>query len=178
MNIIPGTLLGIYNNHLLRSDKRDYFLKEITYYHQDKGRQLINSMNKIKIDFQLNFVIFSVWYYFVNTLTSSNFDYVLIEDYDNRGWATTDNPVIIKNNINEATLFSRETEIYFPISKDYCIYIDHRHHNRSNSLRGKNNSELITADEQLHAETMDLICRNAYKYVINAADIGIQKLSK
>jgi hypothetical protein len=139
---------------------------------------LIESLNKIKIDYQLNLVVFSVWYYFVNTLTSSNFDYVLVEDYDNRGWATTNNPVIIKNNINEATLFSRETEIYFPISKDYCIYIDHRYHNRSNSLRGPGNSELIMADGQLHDNIMDLIWRNAYKYVIYPADLGINKLSK
>lgn len=164
--------------HLLRSEKRDYFLKEITYYHNDKGRQLTETLKNIKIDYQLNLVIFSVWYYYVNTLTSSNFDYVLIEDFDNRGWVTTDNPVIIKNSINEATLFSRETEIYFPISKDYCIYIDHRYYDRSNRLRGPNSQELITADDQLHNKIMDVIWRNAYKYVIYPTDIGIHKLSK
>lgn len=163
---------------LLRSDKRDFFLNEITYYHQDKGRQLIKSLNRIKIDYQLNIVIFSVWYYFVNTLTSSNFDYVLLEDFQDRGWATSDNPLIIKSNVNDVTLFSKETEIYFPISKDYCIYIDHRDYNRSNSLRGPDNKELVTADEALHDQIMNLIWRNAYKYVIFPVDLGIQRLSK
>ncbi|HUX56665.1 MAG TPA: DUF4238 domain-containing protein [Bacteroidales bacterium] len=165
-------------DHLLKSEKRDFFLKEITYYHQDKGKQLIESLKKIRIEYQLNLVIFSVWYYFVNTLTSSNFDYVILKDFDNRGWATTDNPVIIKNNINESTLFSKETEIYFPISKDYCIYIDHRDYNRSNSLRGANNAELAEADDTIHDKIMDLIGRNASKYVINPADLGRYKLSK
>lgn len=165
-------------NSLLKSKKRDYFLSEITYYHEDKGEKLIIDLNKVKVDYQLNIIIFSVWYYFVNTLTSSNFDYVILKDYQNRGWITSDNPVIMINNINDNTLISKETEIYFPISKDYCLYIDNRCYNRSNSMRGKKNEELIDIDEDTQLRIYDLIWRNAYQYVINPTDIGRLKLSK
>lgn len=165
-------------DNFLKSDKRDYFLNEITYYHEDKGKQLIETLKKIKIDYQLNFVIFSVWYYYVNTLTSSNFDYVILKDFDNRGWITTDNPVVLRNNINESTLFSKETEIYFPISKDYCLYIDHRDYNRSNSFRGKGNMEIAEVDEITQERIYDIIWRNSYQYVIHPTDLGRIKLLK
>lgn len=165
-------------NYLLKSDKRDYFLREITLYHEDKGKQLIESLDKIKIEHQLNFVIFSVWYYFINKLTSSNFDYVILKDYQNRGWITTDNPVVLINNLNEYTLFSKETEIYFPISKNYCLYIDHRDYNRSNSMRGSNNEELVDIDESIQEKIYNIIWRNAYQYVIHPTDLGRIKLSK
>ena len=165
-------------NHLLKSDKRDYFLSKITFYHEDKGKQLIESLKKIKIEHQLNFVIFSVWYYFVNKLTSSDFDYVILKDYQKRGWITTDNPVVIINNFNEYTLFSKETEIYFPISKNYCFYIDHMDYNRSNSMRGRNNEELVEIDESTQERIYDRIWRNAYQYVIYPTDLGRIKLSK
>lgn len=161
----------------LRTDKRDYFLAEITLYHDDKGNQLKESLKKIKIDYQLNIVLFSVWYYLCKKLTSSNFDYVILKGFSNRGWATSDNPVIIKNNINENTLLSKETEIFFPISRNYLFYLDHMDYNKSNSLK-VNKQEIVQSSQELHAKIHDLIWRNAKQYLIFPVKMERTKLSK
>ena len=164
-------------DNILRTNKRNYFLSEISIYHSDKGNQLIKSLKKIKLDFQLNLVLFSVWYYFCKKLTSSNFDYVILKDFSNRGWATSDTPVVIMNNINEKTLLAKATEIYFPISPNYLFYLDHMDNNKSNSLR-VNNQELVQSSEELHAKIHDIIWKNAEQFLIFPTKIERTKLSK
>jgi len=162
---------------LLQSDKRDYFLNEITNYHGPFRNQLKHSLTRFRLDDQVNLVLFSVWYYFCKKLTSSNFDYVILKDFSNRGWITSDNPVVIKDNINEVTLLAQETEIFFPISPKYLFYLDHMDYNRSRSLRVKG-QELTQSSDDLHRYFTDIIWRNAEQYVIFPNYIEKTKLSK
>jgi hypothetical protein len=163
---------------ILLSDQRDIFLKEITSFLPDIDKYLDNFLKTVKSENTLNFTLISVWYYMCHKLTSSNFDYVIIQDFNNRGWYTTDNPVVIINNVDFHTLVSKETEIYFPISADYCLYLDHMDYNRSRSLRGDQNHELIIASKKLHEKIMDLLWKNASQYVIFPVELPKTKLSK
>lgn len=161
----------------LSSGQRGYFLTEITSFHRDKGVQLRRTLEKIKVEYQLNIVLFSVWYYFCKKLTSSNFDYVILKDFSNRGWMTSDSPVVIKNNVNENTLLAKETEIFFPISPSYLFYLDHRDYNKSKSLR-VNGQELVQSSEELHTKIYDLIWKNAEQFLIFPTKTERTKLSK
>ena len=163
---------------ILRSEKREYFLSEVTFYFEkEEGESIIRNLKKIDVDFQLNTIMFPVCLYFIRKITSSNFDYVILRDYQNRGWFTSDSPVILFNNINNETLLSKETEIYFPLSKDYCLYIDHKDYNRSNSLRGKDGEELADASEEFHEKITKYIVRSTFQYLIHPTDLGRIKLS-
>jgi Protein of unknown function (DUF4238) len=163
---------------LLKSDQREFFLTEITSYLPDKAKNLKDFINNLRREHQLNFTLISVWYYMCHKLTSSNFDYVIIQDFNNRGWLTTDNPVVIINNVDFHTLVSKETEIYFPISADYCLYMDHMDYNKSRSLRGDQHQELIISSAELHEKISDILWRNAYQYVIWPVEFPRTKLSK
>ena len=110
-------------------------------------------------------------------LTSSNFDYVILKDFTNRGWATSDNPVVIRNNINENTLLAKETEIFFPISPNYLFYLDHMDYNRSNSLRN-NNQELVQSSEEIHAKISCEILKNVEQFLIFPTKLERTKMSK
>lgn len=162
----------------LESDLRELFITEITSFLPDKGRFLKSFTEKVRSEHHLNFTLLAVWYYFCKKLTSSNFDYVIIKDYQSRGWLTTDNPVVIKSNIDYHTLIAKETEIFFPISPTYCLYMDHMDYNQCRILRGFHENEVIDSTEDLHEKIMNILWKNAYQFVLYPVDLPRIKLSK
>lgn len=162
----------------LSSGKREYFLSEVTYYFEEHEKTLIiDNLKKYDIHLQVNFILFAVCIYFARKLTSSDFDFVILKGRPEKGWFTTDNPVVLLNSINRETLLSKETEIYFPLSKDYCLYIDHSDYNRSNILRGTNGEEVAETNEENHDRITKLIVANPCQYLIFPFDMGRTKMS-
>ena len=162
----------------LSSEKREYFLSEVTYYFEESEKQsIVKSLKRYDNSNQVNLILFSVCVYFVRKLTSSGFDFVILKSPPSRGWFTTDNPVVLLNSINRETLLSKETEIYFPLSKDYCLYIDHSDYNRSNSLRGVNEEEVTETNEEKHDRITKYVVTNSSQYLIHPFDMERTRMS-
>jgi hypothetical protein len=135
----------------LNSNNRLLFLKAMCTSHNDKGDRFIDKINTLPIEFQLNPVCLVVMEHILNKLF--HFDYIILRDYNQRGWATSDNPVIIENNISHNSIFSIDTELYFPLSKDYCVYFYHvNSKNKKNELRQLKNKSFINATAEIQDE--------------------------
>jgi hypothetical protein len=96
----------------------------------------------------------------------SHFDYVIVREYANRGWITSDNPVVLNNNISENSIFSINTELYFPLSKEYCIFFSHPNANKKyNILRSYKSRTIIDATEEIQEMIYEKIRINADKLI-------------
>lgn len=106
---------------LLRtSDTRDKFLNEITLLRGNIIR-IKEVLSKIPINFQLNLVILPLMEHMVTVFRK--FHQVVIQNYDGLGWQTTDNPVVIDKQGHHEWIIPFEAEIYFPLSRDFCIFM-------------------------------------------------------
>lgn len=55
----------------------------------------------------------------------AEFYYSILETDPNEGWFTSDNPVMIKDFVTINSIFSRNTQIIFPINRKYLVYCFH-----------------------------------------------------
>jgi hypothetical protein len=103
----------------------------------------------------------------------SYFDYVIIREYSNLGWITSDNPVVLKNNISANSIFSINTELYFPLSRDYCVFFSHPNANTKDSvLRSFKNKTMIDSTEEIQKMSYEKIRTNAEKLIFFPFGIG------
>jgi len=101
---------------------REKFINEITLFSED--RELTEKVLKIfKVEYQLNVALGTVINHFVHVFR--NFNKVIIKECDGKGWLTTDSPVHIDKQGREEWLIPIEAEIYFPLSKDFCLFMYH-----------------------------------------------------
>ncbi len=135
-NISEVALYGIIINLLIRTKrfryslnlilkekaKKDVLIEEIFNNISDGG----NVKKKLEIipkESDLNF--FSLLLYERIMSTFSEFQYSILVTDSDEGWFTSDNPVMIKNFVTIDTIFSRNAQIIFPISRNYLVYCFH-----------------------------------------------------
>lgn len=53
----------------------------------------------------------------------SQFEFVILKATSGKSWFTSDNPVVIHDTEYEGMIISFESEVYFPISKNYCFFL-------------------------------------------------------
>ena len=86
-------------SRLKNKNFKDAFLSEITMFNENNLKEWKEFTELTPLNIQLNFIIGQIMDYLICVLR--NFTFVILKDYDNRGWFTSDNPVIIKINENE-----------------------------------------------------------------------------
>jgi len=140
---------------------RNYFLDEITTFAPDQLPGLTESLEQLRQEVCMNYVTGYVMNYLVEIIRK--FSFIILKDYDNRGWFTSDNPVIIdpqedpSEEIHEwKLLIPMESELYFPLSPDYCAFLFYpRSGKAGNALRNKEVNKVHQSDEASH----ERICR-------------------
>jgi len=139
-------------NGLLRCcDTRDKFIKEITMLSNDK-EEAKAFLDKFKIDFQLNIAVEILMEHLV--LLFEKFDKVILKESNGNAWLTTDSPVYLDRQNKFEWLIPIESEIYLPLSKDFCLFMFHpKSEVSSNPLRSLN----VDCVNELDFETFDAI---------------------
>lgn len=100
------------------------------------------------------------------------FDYIIIEDYDNYGWITTDNPVYIDQQNNYNFILPIESEIYLPLSKNFCLFMFNQDSKlKSNPLRELTIKRINKVDFLLFDKVSKIIYSNLYRYLILPLDL-------
>lgn len=104
------------------------FLNEIAMLEKDEDHSLIKGVyEEVAIDSdhtvesKVSAVILQAWKHFKEVL--SRFDHVLIKAPPDRSWFTSDNPIITVNFGKDAWFVGPDAEMYFPISKEYLVYM-------------------------------------------------------
>ncbi len=160
-----------YNQLLKNEQTRNKFLNEITMFDEASLTELKEALDILKADFQLNIAIGFLMNHLVRIFRAFNF--IILKDYDNRGWFTSDNPVILDKQNNHSWIIPIETEIYFPLSKDYCLFMFHKESEiKTNLLRNCNTNKITQSDEVTHKNICDRTLHNDNEYLIFPAEIG------
>jgi hypothetical protein len=101
---------------------REKFINEVTMFSDDKEHTK-EVLKIFKAEYQLNIALGTVMNHFVHILRT--FNKVIINESEGNGWLTTDSPVHIDKQGREEWLIPIEAEIYFPLSKDFCLFMYH-----------------------------------------------------
>lgn len=111
---------GFIDSLLKNSDTRDKFLNEITLL-TGENKDIKSQLSELRIEFQLNVAICTLMNHMVTVFR--DFQQVVIKDFDNKSWLTTDNPVFMDKQGHFEWIIPIEAEIYFPLSKDFCLFM-------------------------------------------------------
>lgn len=150
---------------LLNDDiTRNHLIDEVTFFSND------TEPNKIVLDyfgkeFQLNAFIGTIMNHLVHVFR--HFKKVIIKDYQNHGWISSDNPVFIDRQGNHEWLVPIEAEIYLPLSRDFCLFMYHPDSEmNSNLLRNLRIEKVNTISFEKFEEISLMIGRNFYEHLI------------
>jgi hypothetical protein len=148
------------------------FFKEITMFMENgEEKDLLMALNsELDTKFQVNFVMFYVMQFFLEVMSSLNF--VLLKDYGNRGWFTTDNPVVHDKKGNHEWTIPPESEFYLPLNPTYCLFVYNSNVESENNLRNLEHQSTHVTNADTHQIVNDIIVKNAIKYIISPVNLG------
>jgi hypothetical protein len=101
------------------------------------------------------------------------FEIVLFEASQDRPWYTSTDPVIVDNRIDERhfEIFAKESEVYFPLSPKYLLYLHFRaSEDQLNPLRAFSSDKIHTLDHTTAWEIQKRICNSAREFLIMAGE--------
>ncbi len=105
-------------------DGRAYVRKLCQWVESDKDKDNIaNAAFLLAPEQRLNFVCGQMMHYLAMTL--GTFEFRIIERPDEHGWDTCDDPVVVWTIDRPHTILSVETEVFFPLSRDYALHLCH-----------------------------------------------------
>lgn len=175
VQLIPNLISRSYDyreflNKCLNSKTRDRFLASLTTFHEDKGDSFIDKLNLLPIEEHLNPVSLIAMEHIMNKL--AYFNYAFIKQYNDRYWITSDQPVVLTNCVNPNSIFSIDTELYFPVSRDYLIFMYHPNSISDNPLRRLKNESFNNCSEEIQEMIYKEIWRNAHELVFFPYEIN------
>ena len=149
---------------LEQPDTRDKFINEMTMF-SDNSKETKWFLSLFKIDYQLNLAIGTLMNHLVHVFR--RFDKVIIKSVENKGWLTTDSPVFHEKHGHFEWIIPIESEIYMPLSKDFCLFMYHpKSKNNSNPLRKLKPDSVNEVDLETFDEITKKIVSDYDKYLI------------
>jgi len=158
------------NTLLLNADTREIFLEEITTFEEKSLPVLKEALSTLKSEYQLNMVLGQIMNYLAQVFKT--FNCVILKDHENKGWFTSDNPINIDKQGNFSYIIPPEAEIYFPLSKDYYLFIFNEESEiKTNPLRKLRKNKINEIDEATHKMLCDKVTWNENRYLIFPTEI-------
>lgn len=145
-------------------DTRKKLLEEITMFKKDDG-QTEFLLEVLKPEAHLNIVIGTLMNHMVYVF--SNFKKVILKSPKGYGWLTSDNPIYIDFQEKNEWIIPVESELYFPLSREYCVFLFHPESElKSNPLRDLKQDKVNQIDFNLFDKLANKIARNLDNYLI------------
>ena len=151
----------------LINDKRckNKFLKEVSMFREGEYEILSFCIMHIDEKDKLNMVLCSLLEHLIIVLRQFNF--VILKDFDNRGWFTSENPVLIDKQNHFEWIMPLEAEIYFPISRDFCLFLfNDSSEIKTNPLRNFKIDKINITDDNLHTSISNKLAHNDNEFII------------
>lgn len=125
---------------------------------------LITIVNGLNGRHRMNPVLGMAWEYVQHKLLAMKC--VFIRAHADRGWLTTDNPVVLKHNISRRSLLTRDTDVYFPLNPEVCMYMYNPDAEFAfNPLRGYDHGTFLQSEEWIHWTIQEFIADNVGRYI-------------
>lgn len=115
---------------------------------------------------QMNLFAGEIWTHLVRVFRA--FDFTILKAREGTCWFTSDNPVIVdRRGSEEAWIIPAESEIYFPISRDYLLFMYHPEMKSDNRIRNfEIDSVTECPDDIQHDIISKIISPSAERYLI------------
>ena len=150
-------------------ETRTKFINEITMFSDDYS-ELTELLSIFSIENQINIAIGDLMNHLVHIFRS--FKKIIIKDYDSKGWQTSDNPVFIDKQGHYEWIIPIESEIYVPLSKNYCLFMFHpKSELNTNPLRNLNQNKINKVGYTTFENIIGRIFKNHHKYMIFSTEI-------
>lgn len=156
---------------LMNTDAKTNFLKIICAHKAKDFEDLENQgFYRVMADSPVdNSIINRALVFFTDYLfrRTGYYDIVIIESQEGKPWFTTDNPVVFENRMHKFEMMGKDSEIYFPLSPKYLIYLHYRDSDdKENILRQLEKNKIHLATDDQNMELQQKIMKNAHQYVI------------
>ena len=161
---------------LLLEDKKTKkkLLDEITLFQED-NRQTEFLLEIFEPNNHLNITIGTLMNHLVHVFRS--FKKVVLKAPDSYSWLTTDNPVIIDKQDNYEWIIPIEAEIYFPLSKKYCLFLFNSNSDKKNNkLRNLKIDKVNLVDYGTFDSINKIIVHNIDQYLIFSEKMNPTKI--
>lgn len=161
---------------LRQPDTRDKFINEMTMF-SDDSKETKELLDLFKIDYQLNLAIGTLMNHLVHVFRT--FNQVIIKGAEDKGWLTTDSPVFHDKQGHYEWIIPIESEIYMPLSKDFCLFMYHAESKKnSNPLRELKPDRVNEVDFETFEEITNKIVFDYDKYLIFNSQIEDTDMTK
>ncbi|WP_321289029.1 DUF4238 domain-containing protein [uncultured Sunxiuqinia sp.] len=161
---------------LTYADTRDKFIKEMTMFTQNK-EDVAALLDSFKIEFQLNPAIGILMDHLV--FLFKKFRKVILKESSCIGWLTTDSPVYLNRQNKYEWIIPIESEIYMPLSKDFCLFMFHPDSDKyENRLRNLKINKVNEIDFNTFDNIINKIVLDYDKYLIMNTEIQPTDITK
>jgi len=143
------------------------FLRTMTMYMDTKeAKARITNILEFAPTARLNHACYAIWHHLYYRLRDGSFKMVFMQDKE-YGWPTCDDPVVIRNfAARGGSLLGRATEIYFPISREWCVFMYDSHcRYQLNPLRKHDDRSFIASTEWLRHVVWEEVLQNAARNI-------------
>lgn len=161
---------------------RNKFLNEFTILEDDDNPNLIKAVyEEISIDIEhtidsrVSAVILPAWKHFNKVI--GHFNHVILKAPQERAWFTSDNPVIVHWFGVDGWILGPDAEVYFPISKEYLVYMFSEKLEKSGSLRSLPFDQVSDATIEIFDDIMfNVIGKQNPDYAVLGEDLSLHNL--
>lgn len=165
-------LLGIMNH-----ENKENFIKLLLARHT-KGAEDFNKITekhyyRLIVDAPNEQAVNRVLIYFIDhfLLRFRYYEIVIIQSQEEKEWWTSTNPVVMHQRMHEMEIFAKESEIYFPLSPKYLIYLHFKgSDDKENELRKLETNKIHVATDEQNTKLQHYILENPSEYVIIAGE--------
>ncbi|MBP9688605.1 MAG: DUF4238 domain-containing protein [Bacteroidia bacterium] len=181
-----GHLISLIPNLMCRSDYwRETIMQLISHEnkinflqiiigHHCKNQNDFNNLNesthfKILSESTPENALNRVLLYFIDhlLLRLKEYEVVIIQSQVNKPWSTSTNPIVVHNRTHQFEIFSKESEVYFPLTPKYLVYLHYKgSKDKKNILREYKSNHIYIATNELNEKLMKIILNNPSDYLI------------
>lgn len=162
-------------HHLTQPYAHDFLNGMCMWMDAKEREERVRAIEAFDLPHRLNHAAYSIWHHLSSRLRA--FEGVLLKDLDNSGWMTSDNPVVLRHfQARGGSLLGRSTEVYFPISKNWCLFLhDPKCLYPMNPMRSIPSRSFVQAHEWMRFIVSEYIWENADEVVFFSSRFKIKE---
>ncbi len=164
---------------LPREPLRKKLLNEIAILEDDPEQPLIRGVYEEMsidpdhtLDSKVSAIILQAWKHFNQVL--QRFTHTVIKVPGEMYLPTSDNPVVVQGMAEDAWLIGPDAEIFFPISKEYLVYMRAKNKPKRSSLATFPEEQVTIASEEVIEDViLNVTVKSKYNFAIVPVDLGL-----